>query len=53
MNLTEYIHIKEAFKKKIISRYLVGYSIEDISGIYETNEETVEYIIDCYNYLTN
>lgn len=50
MNLAEYIHTKDSFKKKIISRYLDGYSIEDICG---TNEKTAEYIIDCYNYLNN
>lgn len=53
MDLTEYIHTKDSFKRRIISRYLGGYSEEDISAVCETDEKTVSYIIDCYNYLNN
>ena len=53
MNLIIYAFTKEAFKKKVISNYLDGYTEEDIAIKLSTDEKTVAYIIDCYNYLNN
>ena len=50
MDLIEYAHIEEAFKKKVISNYLNGYTEEDIAIKLNVDEKTISYIIDCYNY---
>lgn len=51
MDLPTFAHTKKFAIKKIYTKYLQGYSEEEISIMTDFEIKEVSNVIDCYNYL--